>query len=62
MPLQFKAPPAVANETPAETAAPQSPGAPHLLADQPHDGYQSPLVDALLEQLRQARVRKQTPH
>jgi hypothetical protein len=62
MPIEFKAPLAAASETPAEAAAPMCPATPHLLADQPQNGYQSPLVDALLEHLRQARVRRQTPH
>jgi hypothetical protein len=61
MSLEFKAPPAAANETPAD-AGPKCPATPHFLAEQPHDGYQSPLVDALLAQLRQARERRQMPH
>jgi hypothetical protein len=62
MPLQFKAPPAAVSETPADATGHNRPAVPHPLADQPHDGYRSPLVDALLEQMRQARARRQTPH
>lgn len=62
MPLQFKAPPAAASESPADATRHPCPATMPSLADQPQGGYRSPLVDALLTQLRQARVRRQTPH
>lgn len=62
MPLQFKAPPADLSDAPADAAGHNRSSLPHSAADQPQEAYQSPLVDALLEQLRQARARRQTPH
>ena len=62
MPLQFKAPPRVVTKTPVDATGLKRPATPLLLADQPHAAYQSPLVDALLAQMRQARARRQTPH
>jgi hypothetical protein len=62
MPLEFKAPPVLVSESPADATAHKCPAIPHPLADQPHNDYQSPLVDALLEQMRQARARRHTPH
>jgi hypothetical protein len=62
MPLEFKSPSALVGETPADGTGQNRSPAPHSLADQPHEAYRSPLVDALLEQMRQARARRLRPH
>lgn len=62
MPQQFKSPPAALCETPPDGTTYGRQALAHTMAEEPHDGYHSPLVDALLEQLRQARARRQAPH
>ena len=61
MQLSFKAPPSDAVEAPDDVTPHVGPVIPHQPADSQH-AYRSPLVDALMEQFRQARVRRQTPH
>ena len=61
MPLSLKAPPCEAGDAAADPAAINRPVARHPSAPSP-GGYRSPLVDALMAQLRQARAKQQLPH
>jgi hypothetical protein len=62
MPQQLKSPPAAVFEPATDASGYNRPTQAHPLADEPQVGHRSPLVDALMEQLRQARARRQTPH
>lgn len=62
MPLEFKAPTPLVSEPACDGTGRTRPATDTLLGDRPHDGYRSPLVDALLAQMRQAQASRLRPH
>ena len=61
MPLSFKAPPPETGDHPDAAASLTRAATLHRPADA-QSSYRSPLVDALVEQLRQARAVRRLPH